>query len=186
MLYTGHSDVSWNETNIFSTTHNKPPPKMHLSTRFQQWIKSQKLDKNSFGHECIMSDFTDMYNDTSPKCSTAHSMSLDLCGCSLCLDYAKRALLEANLEVIGKTLACRVTAICTQCGQPAKSNRAKLCHDKRCYNAKRQQERPREKKPITKVCVVCGKQAKDNKAKLCKEQTCYNTHKRNQRKKNRA
>ena len=191
---------------------------MSVGNRYVQWrhIK-EKMDPNAFGHDCVqlpsLSQFKQTYQQNDNQLDTyVRSLSLNLCGCDLCLEYARLHMFETQMELIAKTVECQklseqnsqlmlqlevqtkksrtrktecITATCTECQKPAKSNKAKLCHDKKCYNARKIKSRKqivREKKPIKAVCVICGKMAKDNKAKLCREKKCYNTHKRNARK----
>ena len=187
--------------------------------RYVQWMHiKETIDPKSFGHDCMQlpsfsqfkQSFTVSQKNSNQLDSYVRSLSLNICGCHLCLDYAKLHMFETQMELIAKTVECQklseqisqlsktearlsrmrkkaecITATCEICQKPAKSNNAKLCHDKNCYNARKTQVRKqhiREKKPINTLCVICGKVAKDNKAKLCREKVCYNTHKKNLRK----
>ena len=193
---------------------------MNVGNRYVQWMHiKETMDPKAFGHDCMqlpsLSQFKQNFNisqkNSNQLDSYVHSLSLNICGCNLCLDYAKLHMFETQMELIAKTVECQklseqisqlsktevrlsrmrkksaecITATCEICQKPAKSNNAKLCHDKNCYNVRKTQFRKqhiREKKPINTLCVICGKVAKDNKAKLCREKACYNTHKNNLRK----
>ena len=190
---------------------------MSVGNRYMQWMHiKETMDPNAFGHDCVqlpsLSQFKQTYQQNDNKLDVyVRSLSLNLCGCDLCLEYVRLHMFETQMEVIAKTVECQklseqnsqlllqleahtkksqthktecITATCTECQKPAKSNKSKLCHDKKCYNSRKlkfKKQRIQEKKPISAVCVVCGNMAKDNKAKLCRDKKCYNAHKRNVR-----
>jgi len=191
---------------------------MSVSDRYKQWMRiKDSMDPKTFGHDCIhlpslehFKQHFDISQNNNPADTYVRSLSLNMCGCDLCLDYAKLHMFETQMELIAKVGECQklsehilqlsktktppsrvrkkaesVTVTCEICQKPAKSNNAKLCRDKKCYNARKAQVRTqhiRDKKPINTLCIICGKAAKDNKAKLCHDKACYNTHKNNARK----
>jgi hypothetical protein len=168
-----------------------------MSTRYRKWLDMEdNFDKNKNAHELFLGNAMKQFNQTYVQDAThmsdaekmIFSKFLKNCGCTSCYDYYIRKLFETQLELtkfkkkyISKT---KIHNICTECSQPAKSNKATICESKDCEKsrkAKQRKEKVQLPKPVTAICVICKQKAKTNKAKICNLVACYNANHTNVR-----